>query len=144
MATTVRAALPARVATPPAKPTVLYDGRCQLCTASANRIRALDRAGTIDVLDLHVAEITTRFPEIETNAVLESMHLVEPTGEIERGADAVRAVLERLDGLRWLALFWFVPGFGLVAHLGYRWIAKNRYLFNRHVQCDGDFCRVKK
>ncbi len=132
---TAVAPLPSRVAAPPARPTVLYDGRCRLCTASAERIRKLDRAGAIDVVDLHLGDARARFPEIELAAVLEAMHLVEPTGEIARGADAVRHVLRRLPGLRWLGLLWMIPGFPTLAHVGYGVVARNRYWFNRHQTC---------
>ena len=135
--------LPAQVAAPPARPTVLYDGRCHFCAASADRIRALDTAGSLEVLSLHLPEIAARFPEITRDAVLEEMHLVLPDGVIVRGADSVRAILRFLPRVRWLALLWLVPGFSSIAHVGYRWFARNRYRFNK-AQCDGDVCRIHR
>lgn len=135
---------PVRVSSPPARPTVLYDGRCALCTGSAERIRALDHARVFDLLSLHEPEVARRFPEIELAAVLEEMHVVEPTGAIVRGHEAIRAILERLPRLRWLALFWLVPGFDHLARAGYGLLARNRYRFNRHATCDTGACTVPR
>jgi predicted DCC family thiol-disulfide oxidoreductase YuxK len=122
---------------------MLYDGRCRICTASAERIRRLDTEHSLDVLSLHEREVAARFPEITREAVLEEMHLVRPDGTIARGADSIRAVLRFLPRLRWLALLWFVPGFSPLARVGYKWVARNRYRWNK-VTCDGDVCRIHR
>ncbi len=134
--------LPERVANAPTRPTMLYDGRCRICTAGADRVRAYDRAGRVDVLSLHDPSVAQRFPEVKREHVLATMHLVQPDGSIDRGADAVREIMRLIPGARWLALLWLVPGFSLLANLGYAWVAKNRYRFNRKVTCEGDVCRI--
>jgi predicted DCC family thiol-disulfide oxidoreductase YuxK len=141
---TAKRALPDRVGEPPATPTVLYDGQCRICTASADRIRALDTERRLELLSLHDPNVAARFPEIHREEVLEQMHLIERSGEVLRGADAVRGVLRRLPRLRWLGLLWLVPGFAHLAHVGYGWVARNRYRFNRHVTCDGSVCHVRR
>jgi predicted DCC family thiol-disulfide oxidoreductase YuxK len=136
--------LPARVANAPTKPTVLYDGRCRICTASADRIRAHDPTHTLDVISLHEPQVAARFPEITREAVLEEMHLVQLDGQIVRGADSLRALLRLLPSrLRWLALAWYFPGFAPLARVGYRWLARNRYRWNK-TTCDGDVCRIHR
>src|SRR5213082_3498160 len=123
-------ARPLLVASPVKRPTILYDGRCRMCTASAERIRAWDKQARLDLLSLHDPAVATRFPEIRREAVLESMHLVLPGGNVLIGADAVRGILRYLPGLRWLGLAWFVPGFSSLAAVGYAWVARNRYRWN--------------
>lgn len=133
-----------RVRETPSRPTVIYDGRCRICTASADRIRRLDVRGELALLSLHEPAVAARFPEIRREDVLESMHVVLPDGAVRRGADAVREVLRHLPRARWLGILWLVPGFSWLARHGYSWVARNRYRFDRTIACDGDVCRVHR
>jgi len=125
-----------------AKPVVLYDGRCRLCTAGAERIRAHDTERALEVLSLHDPEVAARFPSITRDAVLKEMHFVRLDGSLKRGHEAVREVLRVIPRYRWLSLFWMLPGFQFVADGVYKWVARNRYRFNRTVTCEGDVCRM--
>lgn len=144
MTATLAPPLPVRVATPPPRPTMLYDGRCRICTAGADQIRALDRESRIDVLSLHEPAVAHRFPEVTRNEVLRTMHFILPDGVIFRGAYSFREILRLIPGYRWIALLWLVPGFAPLADAGYAWLAKNRYRFNKKKQltCEGDVCRI--
>ena len=124
------------------KPVVLYDGRCRLCTAGADRIRRFDEEGALEVLSLHEPEVAARFPGVRREDVLQEMHFVRPDGTIAKGHAAVREVLKAIPRYRWLALFWSLPGFQFVADKAYKWVAKNRYLFNKKVTCDEDVCSM--
>ena len=129
------------VAARPERPTVLYDGRCRVCTAGADRIRAMDRRGRLDVVSMHDASVAARFPEIQREALLEEMHVVLPDGRVVRGHWAVREVFRQLGTWRRiLAAAWWLPGFSWLANKAYRWFARNRYRFNKTVNCDGDVC----
>ena len=124
------------------KPVVLYDGRCRLCTAGADRIRRFDAEARLEVLSLHEPEVAARFPSIRREDVLAEMHFVRPDGSIAKGHEAVREVLKVIPRYRWLALFWDLPGFQFVADRVYKWVARNRYRFNRQVHCDDDMCSM--
>lgn len=124
------------------KPVVLYDGRCRLCTGGAEQIRAFDVERKLDVLDLHDASVKARFPEIQEKDVLQEMHFVRPDGTIAKGHNAVREVLRAIPRYRWLALFWTLPGFSFVADKTYKWVAKNRYRWNKKVVCQDDVCSM--
>lgn len=45
-----------------AKLTVLYDGACNLCRSSVERVRQMDPRGLIELVDLHDASVPARFP----------------------------------------------------------------------------------
>jgi predicted DCC family thiol-disulfide oxidoreductase YuxK len=124
------------------KPVVLYDGRCRLCTAGADRIRTHDSEGALEVVSLHEPHVRARFPGIRLQDVLAEMHFVRPDGTMAKGHEAVREVLRVIPRYRWLSLFWMLPGFQFVADKAYKWVARNRYRWNRKVHCDGDVCSM--
>jgi len=123
------------------KPVVLYDGRCRICTAGADRIRRLDTLGRFEILSLHEPEVAARFPEIRKEDVLAEMHVVKPDGSIAKGHAAVREVLHELPRWKWLSLAWLIPSFPFFADRGYKWVARNRYRWNKQT-CEGDVCRL--
>lgn len=113
-----------------------------MCTAGADRIRSHDIEGALEVVSLHEPEVAARFPNIKQRDVLAEMHFVRPDGSIAKGHEAVREVLLVIPSYRWLSLFWMLPGFQFVADRAYKWVAKNRYRWNRKVHCDGDVCSM--
>jgi predicted DCC family thiol-disulfide oxidoreductase YuxK len=123
------------------KPVVLYDGRCRLCSAGAERIRSHDTEHALEVLSLHEPAVAARFPNIKQKDVLAEMHFVRPDGSIAKGHEAVREVLRVIPSYRWLSLFWMLPGFQFVADKAYKWVAANRYRFNK-VRCENDYCSM--
>ena len=124
------------------RPVVLYDGRCRLCTAGADRIRGHDSEGALEVVSLHEPAVRARFPDIPLKDVLAEMHFVKPDGSIAKGHDAIREVLRVIPRYRWLSLFWMLPGFQFVADKAYKWVARNRYRWNRKVHCENDVCSM--
>ncbi len=124
------------------KPVVLYDGRCRFCTAGADRIRALDHEGRLEVVSLHEPAVRARFPGLTLEAVLQEMHFVRPDGSMEKGHAAFREILGTLPQTRWLALLWKLPGFSFVADKSYKWVARNRYRFNKKTTCENDVCSM--
>jgi predicted DCC family thiol-disulfide oxidoreductase YuxK len=124
------APLPESVAAPPGRPTVLYDGECRVCRASADRIRVYDRAGKLDVVALQSPGVAERFPEIRREDLLDNMHFVATDGHVARGADAIEAIVRMFPRTRLLALAWLLPGFPATARRAYAWIARNRYRWN--------------
>ncbi len=121
---------------------VLYDGRCRLCTAGAERIRYLDKGARLEVVSLHEPQVHARFPEIRLEDVLAEMHFVRPDGSMAKGHAAVREILRALPRWHALAVFWDLPGFSFLADRVYKWVAANRYRFNREVACADDVCSL--
>ena len=121
--------------------TVLYDGACGLCRASAGRVRRFDRRGRIELLELQDPAAAARFPEVDREAAMKWMQAVDRSGRVFSGAEAWARIGLLLPGWNLLAWMLLVPGLRLVAGKVYAWIARNRYRWNRAVCQDGS-CRV--
>ncbi len=118
-----------RVAHPPAKPLLLFDGDCHFCCRWVARWREM----TGDEVDYETSqEAGARFPEIPAADFARAVQLVTPDGRVHSGAAAVFQSLGRARGGRWLPwAYRHVPGFAPVAELGYKGVAQNRMLASK-------------
>ena len=107
--------------------TLIYDGECAMCRASALWImrRALD-AGTLEILPCRSAPRRQRFPQVTDEQCMTAMQLVLPDGRVLAGADAVPELLRRVPRWRWIAALFALPGMRRLARVVYAWIARNR------------------
>jgi predicted DCC family thiol-disulfide oxidoreductase YuxK len=115
---------PTRVAVPPDRPLLLFDGDCGFC----RRWIARWKSETGDAVDYAPSqEVGARFPEIRTEDFARSVQLVLPTGEVFEGAEAVFRALGEAPGRRWpLAAYRRVPGFAPICEFAYRLVARRR------------------
>jgi predicted DCC family thiol-disulfide oxidoreductase YuxK len=114
---------------PPATPvaTLVYDGECAMCRASALWImrRAMD-GGALEILPCRSAPRRARFPQITDAQCMTAMQLVLPDGRVLAGADAMPELLRRVPRWRWMAALFALPGMRPIARRVYAWIARNR------------------
>jgi len=75
-----------RVANPPTKPLLIWDGECAFCRLWIERWREIT-AGKVDYAPYQ--EVADRFPEISREEFTRAMALVEPDGETFFAAEAV-------------------------------------------------------
>ena len=116
----------ARVARPPARPLLIYDGDCDFCQRWLARWRRIT-GERLDYLPFQDASVAARFPEIPLDQFASAVHLIEPDGHVYRGAAAAlraRGLNPRHRGLLWL--YEHVPGFAPVTEAAYRCVARNR------------------
>jgi len=115
---------PTRVAEPPEKPLLIFDGDCGFC----RRWIARWKGETGEAVDYAPSgEVAPRFPEIPPEAFRRSVQLVLPDGRVLEGAHAVLRSLAEAPGRRWpLALYSRVPGAAPVSELLYRLVARRR------------------
>ncbi len=130
----------------PARPVVLYDGRCRFCIGQMKNLLRFARRDALEPTSFQDEGVLERFPGVTYDECMEAMHVVMPDGRIFRGMEAaVRAVLTRpLLGLpAWL---YYVPGIRQLMDAIYRWIAERRYaIAGRQLAeegCDGGTCAV--
>jgi predicted DCC family thiol-disulfide oxidoreductase YuxK len=138
--------LAAERTTPPGQYVVLYDGRCQLCTAQVQNLLALARPGAVQGVDFQEPANLGRFPGVTHAACMRAMHLVTPDGRVYSGFEAaVRAVATR-PVLGPLAYAYYLPGVRLVCDVAYQLIAAHRYrIWGKAVaagECEGGTCAL--
>ena len=121
--------------------TVLFDGSCNLCRASAARVRRFDRANRIEFLDVNDSVAPQRFPQVNREQALRWMQAVDSNGKVFSGSEAWARIGSRLPGWKLIAWILLVPGIRWFAGKFYAWIARNRYRWNREL-CEDGTCRA--
>jgi lipase maturation factor 1 len=113
-----------RVANPPQKPLLIWDGECHFCRLWIERWRELTR-GEVEYETLQ--KIDNRFPEIPREQFERSVVFIDRDGNVFTAAAAVYRSLNCRSSRRWLAWSYdHVPGFAAISELGYGIIARHR------------------
>jgi predicted DCC family thiol-disulfide oxidoreductase YuxK len=121
---------------------VIYDGHCKFCRGQVERIHRFDTGGRLAFLSLHDAEVAHRYPDLEHEALMQQMVVVDRHGGRHWGAAGLRYLSARLPWLWWLAPLMHIPGSLGLWQFCYREFAKRRYLFGKTADCDSGSCRL--
>lgn len=112
------------------KPVLVWDGDCDFCRRSAERLR--DVVG--DALEIRrYQDVHERFETLGPADFQEAVHLVFPDGDFRRGAAAILAAHAMGPGTSgfWWWAYQSVPGVAAVAEFVYGFVADNRSLVGR-------------
>ncbi len=113
-----------RVAVPPDRPLLVFDGDCTFCRFWIARWKSIS-GERLDYAPYQ--ETADRFPEIPVEEFRRAVQLVRPTGEVFSGAEAVVRALAEVPGRsHWLAMYRGIPGVRAVTDAAYRIIADHR------------------
>jgi lipase maturation factor 1 len=120
-----------RVAAPPTRPLLIYDGDCSFCTLWIHRWECL--AGKfVDYLPSQDPQIAERFPEIPRQEFDTSVQLIEPDGSVYNGSEAVFRSLACNPNCHWLRdLYEVFPPFAPTSEWAYHIVATHRVFFSR-------------
>lgn len=114
------------VASPPARPLLVFDGDCHFCRGWIARWRET----TGDAVDYaSLQEQAARFPEIARSEFEREVKLIEPGGRVTGGADAVFRTLALGRGAGGRTLRWgyeHLPLAQPLLDLGYAFVARHR------------------
>ncbi|HTB63726.1 MAG TPA: lipase maturation factor family protein [Opitutales bacterium] len=113
-----------RVASPPSRPLLVWDGDCRFCGLWVRRWNAM----TGEAVDYEpYQEVGNRFPEIQATDYAKEIHLILPDGRVFRAAAAVFQTLALGTGHGgWQWLYQKLPGFAPITEFFYRRVASNR------------------
>jgi predicted DCC family thiol-disulfide oxidoreductase YuxK len=113
-----------RVANPPPKSLLIWDGECHFCRRWIERWREI----TGDKVDYEISQnVAEKFPEIPLEQFQRSVVLIEPDGAVFTGAEAVFRSLRSRSSKRWLAWsYYHVPGFAPISEASYKFVSMNR------------------
>ncbi|MEO6865295.1 MAG: DUF393 domain-containing protein [Gemmatimonadaceae bacterium] len=107
--------------------TVIYDGRCGVCTRLAATLAKMDTRGVFETVPSQLAIVQGRFPWIPPNAYSESLQLVRMSDNMTwQGAAAMEEIVGRLRAGWIFSWIFAVPFARPVAERAYRWFAAHR------------------
>jgi lipase maturation factor 1 len=119
-----------KVASPPPKAVMIYDGDCKFCSLWIHRWQQLT-GDSLDYLPFQDPSVAVRFPEVPRDQSMTAVQLVEPDGLVYAGAEAVFRALGHQPHERWLREWYeHSPVFTHVTEWGYRLVARNRGFFS--------------
>ncbi|HLX95061.1 MAG TPA: lipase maturation factor family protein [Verrucomicrobiae bacterium] len=119
-----------RVATPPPKPLMVFDGDCNFCTLWIRRWQHLTGA-SVDYLPAQDPNIGTRFPEIPREQFDTAVQLIESDGTVYSGAEAVFRTLAHGSHRQWpWRTYESSPAFADITEWAYRLVATHRAFFS--------------
>jgi predicted DCC family thiol-disulfide oxidoreductase YuxK len=136
-----------RVATPPPKPLLVFDGDCHFCALWIRRWRQLT-GDTVDYLPAQDPHIAEQFPEIPAARAAEAVQFIAMDGVVYSGAEAVFRALAHNSHWQWpLRAHETSPVFARLTGRAYRFVAEHRPLFSaltrwcwgRHVEAPSHF-----
>jgi predicted DCC family thiol-disulfide oxidoreductase YuxK len=123
------------------RPVVVYDGECPFCLKHVDRMQRCDRGKTFEYQPRQASGLEDRFPRLAEGDFNSGMRLIDPDGSISVGADAIYNIARQLDGWKYLAWLYRVPGFNAVCRACYAWIARNRYRLAE--KCEDGVCEME-
>jgi predicted DCC family thiol-disulfide oxidoreductase YuxK len=119
-----------RVASPPAKPLMIFDGDCNFCAFWICRWQGAT-GERVEYLPFQDPSIAARFPELPRDEFERAVQLLEPDGAVYSGAEAACRALAHNPHEQWL-LDWYVhsPVFARTLEWGYGFVASHRRFFS--------------
>jgi len=119
-----------RMASPPAKPLMVFDGECNFCRFWIRRWQHTT-GNAVDYLPFQDPSLAVRFPELPPERFVSAVHLLETDGSVYSGAEAAFRALAHNPHERWL-VDWYEhsPAFTHVTEWAYRLVAGNRTFFS--------------
>ena len=120
---------------------VLYDGWCAVCSASATRLRKMDKHNQLSIIDLREDESIVSRHKLDPKEVRRVMHAITPDGKILTAMDALRATMSAV-GRGWMLSWTRIPIISWICDRFYLSFANNRLrFFKRKHACD-DACSI--
>ena len=122
---------PLRVASPPPRPLLIFDGGCGFCRRWVARWqRAVGDA--VDYRPFQDDEVKSKYPEIPRADLEKAIHLVSPDGSVCRGAEAAFRSLAAGGAERWMLwAYAHLPGFAPVSEFLYGQVASHREFLSK-------------
>lgn len=120
---------------------VIYDGHCQFCRRSVERLKVMDLFVKCDYIDYQsVNNLQELHPTLNKELASRQLHLVTVDGRIYGGFFAFRQMAWEMPMMFPLLALMYWPLASWIGSFLYRWIAKNRYLFNFQKTCIDKHC----
>ena len=117
----------------PSMISVLFDGKCNLCSKEINYYRRIAPKNTFNWVDITKTPGELDKFEIKLSDGLRLMHVADSRGNIFTGVDAFIIMWKQIKYWKFLGLFVSLPIVKQIANLLYQYFADWR--FNRYEHC---------
>lgn len=124
--------------------TLFFDGTCPLCVAEMEKLRRWDKRGTLQLVDIHQADFSQRYPQISRQYANRILHAQDLEGNIFLGLDATVVAWDSVGKGYWVKwLRW--PVIRQISDIAYKLFARHRYLLSRLItgQSRCQQCKIK-
>lgn len=123
---------------------VIYDGKCSFCTTQVQRLHRWDGKQRLAFVSLHDPFVTSQFPELTEEMLLEQMYVIDRAGNKFGGAAAFCVLTRTLPRLWIIAPILHIPFSLPLWQWMYMQVARRRYLLGqqRGEVCEGDQCEI--
>ena len=123
---------------------VIYDGKCKFCTKQVKRLQRWDGKNRLSFVSLHDPFVTTCFPELTHEKLLEQMFVIDQSGTSFGGAAAFQVLTRKLPRLWILAPLLHIPFTLPIWQWMYMQVARRRYQLDKEQGeiCEGDSCDI--
>ena len=121
---------------------VVYDGACAFCRQQIDRIRRWDNAGRFEYVPRQTPDLDHRFPQLKEGDFNTGMRLIDPSGNVFVGADAVYHIAKQLPRWRWCSWLYRVPGLHGLSRWVYNQVARRRLRLGQ--SCDDQACETPR
>ena len=122
--------------TDPPRPMVFYDGGCPLCRREIAHYRRIDREQRLRWVDAPGEPGILATHGLSLDEAMAELHVLDATGNWQRGIDAFLVIWQQLPVYRWLAKLVRIPGLRPTLVFLYHHFAAWRY---RH-RCETGGC----
>jgi predicted DCC family thiol-disulfide oxidoreductase YuxK len=127
-----------RVAQPPSKPLLIFDGECRFCRQCVGHWRRL-AGGAVDYQPFQEPVLAVQYPEIPRSQYEAAAQLIVPDGRVYSGAEAVFRSLAYDPRRRWLARRYdSSPLFARLCEWAYRFVSRHRAVFSWEITRAGN------
>jgi predicted DCC family thiol-disulfide oxidoreductase YuxK len=125
---------------------IFYDGNCPLCNAEMQHLKQADKQQQIVLEDLNAEDFSGRFPHINKDKAMATLHAQAQTGELIYGLDVTCQAWQAVGKHRWLVILRW-PIIRYFSDLAYTFFAKYRQPISRFLMpnspCHGNQCSIK-
>ena len=125
--------------TEPTRPVIIYDGECNFCVSGIRRIRDRDQADQFLYTPRQTQDIQTLYPQLADIESKAGMRLIDQSGKVHCGADAVYQIYRRIGKYRYFTWIYLVPIIRTLLKGIYLIISKNRSRLGR-AKCESESC----
>ncbi|WP_276352800.1 thiol-disulfide oxidoreductase DCC family protein [Cohnella caldifontis] len=129
--------------------TVVYDGECNLCLATVDKLRQMPVRAELTFVPLQKligGEVKpwAGIADVPVRSLSAQLHVTDEAGRRFSGADGVLKLLGCIPSLAWLAAIGRWPGFRTVSIVAYRLIARYRYRLFGRTSCSDGVCALPR